>query len=133
MLPVLAQVVRHLAPTPRVQLAEQVMNVRLCCCQADVQPAGDLFVTEPGPDQFGSLPFAFGEWGYREGAVASIVGAGAESDPAEQPGSNSGRADLLAAVDLDQQSHDLGRTGSARDIADYARLGPRNDVLFRLP
>ena len=33
--------------------------MRLRRCQADVQPAGDLLVTEPGPDQFGSLPLAF--------------------------------------------------------------------------
>ena len=71
MLPVFAQVGGHLASTTRVELPEQVVDVRFGRRQADVQAAGDLFVTEPGSDQFGSLAFAFGERRHRELRIAA--------------------------------------------------------------
>src|SRR5712675_792847 len=124
MLPVLAQVGGHLAPTTRVQLAEEVVDVRLRRRQADVQPAGDLLVAEPGPDQFGSLPFALGERGYREWRVVAGTGAGGEGDPAEQPGGDPAGADLLATMDFEDLTREICQGGAARDIADHTRLRP---------
>src|SRR5258707_6175436 len=130
MLPVLAQVGGHLASTMRVQLAEQVVDVRLRRCQADVQPAGDLLVAEPGPDQFGSLPFAFGERGYREWRVVAAAGAGGEGDPAEQPGGDPAGADLLATMDFEDLTREIGQSGRAPGIGAHNRLRPADDVLL---
>src|SRR5205823_5812725 len=122
----------HLASTTRVQLPEQVVDVRLRCRQADVQAPGDLFVTEPGSDQFGSLAFAFGERRHWEWRIAAVAGASAEGDPAEQPGGDTAGTDLLATMDLKNQAREIRQSGGARDIADHARLRPGNDVLFGL-
>src|SRR6516164_9967827 len=62
---VLVQADDHLAPALHIQLAEQVVDMQLRCRQADVQPTGDLLVTEPRRDQLGGLPFAPGERGCR--------------------------------------------------------------------
>src|SRR5437879_3517420 len=61
----LVQADDHLAPALHIQLAEQVVDMQLRCRQADVQPTGDLLVTEPRRDQLGGLPFAPGERGCR--------------------------------------------------------------------
>ena len=59
----LVQADDHLTPALHIQLAEQVVDMQLRCRQADVQPTGDLLVTEPRRDQLGGLPFAPGERG----------------------------------------------------------------------
>ena len=59
--PLPAQVVGDLRTALGIQLAEQVVDMRLCRRYADVQPTRDLLVTEADPDQFGSLLFAFGQ------------------------------------------------------------------------
>ena len=58
---VLVQADDHLAPPLHIELAEQVVDMQLRCRQADVQPTGDLLVTEPRRDQLGGFPFAPGE------------------------------------------------------------------------
>jgi hypothetical protein len=80
---IFAQVSGYLAPAPHVQLAEQGVDMRLRGCHANVQPASDLLVTEPGPDQFGSLPLAFGKPGYPSWRFAAGAEASGEGDLAE--------------------------------------------------
>src|SRR6266513_2000293 len=98
MLYALAQADDHLAPALRIQFAEQVVDMQLRCRQADVQPTGDLLITEPRRDQFGDLPFAPGERDCRGWRVAANAEALGDGDPVQQLGGHAARAGLLATM-----------------------------------
>src|SRR6266404_8881774 len=124
MLRVLVQADDHLAPALHIQLAEQVVDMRLRCRQADVQPTGNLLVTEPRRDQLGGLPLAPGERDCRGWRVAADAEALGDGDPVEQLGGHPARAELLATMNIHNEAHEIGQSGSVRDIADHTRLRP---------
>src|SRR6516164_1413720 len=132
MLSVLVQADDHLAPALHIQLAQQAVDMCLRCCQADVQPTGDLLVTEPRRDQLGGLPFASGERECRGWRIAADAEALGDGDPVEQLGGHPTRAELLATVNAHDEAHKIGLSGGVRDIADHTRLRPGDDILFRL-
>src|SRR5271165_2768219 len=99
MLLVRPQAADHLASALHVQLAEQVVDMRLRRRQADVEPAGNLLVAEPGPDQLGGLALARGERWHRRCRVTAVAEPRGDGDPAEQRGGHPGRAELLAVMD----------------------------------
>src|SRR5215510_2446737 len=122
MLCALVQADDDLAPALHIKLAEQVVDMHLRCRQADVQPTGDLLVAEPCRDQLGGLSFAPGERECRRWRVAAYPEAFGDGDPAEQLGGHAARAGLLAAINIYDEAHEIGRSGGVRDIADHTRL-----------
>src|SRR6516162_5714483 len=98
------------------------MNVRLGGRQADVEPAGDFLIAEPGADQLAYLLLAGGQRGDAAMLVMRPAIAGAKAT--QQAEHDVARTRLPTVIDCAEELDQISEPGGSRDKAVDAGLGP---------
>jgi hypothetical protein len=122
----------YLAATLQAESFEQIVNVRFRRRQPDVEPAGDILITQPGTDQLNDLQLACSEPQCRGGVTPSITRRRHFANTVEQGSSHTTGAGLLASHDLCEKSTEVREGGGTRNVACHTGFGPRDYVLLRL-